>query len=108
MTRNFGCALCAGADPGCEVEITVGDCGAAHAWARDGESIADEAQESRSHHSPFPIDGHPHETQQRDARCLHVGAQYLVRVAAGEKHIGTDHLGGVVGADAQQIRRLQP
>ena len=49
----------------------------------------------------LPVDGDAHEPQQCDSGCLHIGAQHLVRVAAGEKHIGADYLRGVIGADAQ-------
>ena len=49
----------------------------------------------------FAVDGYAHETQQRNSGCLHVGAQYLIRVAPGEKYIGADDLCGVVGADTQ-------
>jgi hypothetical protein len=57
---------------------------------------------------PFAVDGYAHETQQRNPGCLHVGAQYLIRVAPGEKYIGADDLCGVIGADTQYFRRFHP
>ena len=90
------------------IEVAVGHDGAAYAGARHGKAVADEAEQTGAHHPCSRSTETRMRREQRDARCLHVDAQHFFRVAAGEKHIGADDLGGVVGADPQNVGRLEP
>ena len=90
-------------------DVAVGDRGAAGAWARARARPWPMKPSSPAWTTRCSsVDGDLHEAQQRDAGGLHIGAQHFVGVAAGEKYIGADDLGGVVGADAQQIGRIEP
>jgi len=92
----------------CEIQFAAGYHAAAGARARHGQAIADDPQEPGTYHAVLAIDGRAHETQQGDPGGLYIGAQYFVWIAAGEKYVGADDLRGIVGADTQNLRRLQP